>query len=104
MSGRGAGYCGGYDAPGYANPMGGRGMGYRWGRGRGRGWRNMFHATGMPFWARWGYGPASPGFAPWGPPTGEEETDMLKRQAASLQGELDAISKRLSELEQKPEE
>jgi len=31
MTGRGAGYCAGYGAPGYANPMPGRGFGMGWG-------------------------------------------------------------------------
>ncbi|MFH1294877.1 MAG: DUF5320 domain-containing protein, partial [Candidatus Aenigmatarchaeota archaeon] len=35
MTGRAVGYCAGYSAPGYANPIGGRGM--AWGRGFGRG-------------------------------------------------------------------
>lgn len=39
MTGRGAGFCAGYAAPGYANPYPGRGMmgGGRFGRGRGGG-------------------------------------------------------------------
>jgi len=59
MTGRGAGYCAGYDRPGFANPWvggyGGRGFG-----GGGRGWRNMYYATGLPGWARAGYAPAAP--------------------------------------------
>ena len=34
MTGRGLGYCAGYNAPGYMNAVGGRG----WGMGFGRGW------------------------------------------------------------------
>ncbi|MCK4695414.1 MAG: DUF5320 domain-containing protein, partial [Candidatus Cloacimonetes bacterium] len=44
MTGRAAGYCAGYDVPGFANPVGGRGrfgrgmgQGYGFGRGYGRG-------------------------------------------------------------------
>jgi len=37
MTGRAAGYCAGYDVPGYMNPAGGRGMGMRRGHGFGRG-------------------------------------------------------------------
>jgi len=37
MTGRAAGYCGGYDAPGWANPVPSRGFGLGWGRGGGRG-------------------------------------------------------------------
>ena len=57
MTGRGAGYCAGYPVPGYMNPAGGFGRGFGvspGGGGRGRGYRNMFYATGMPGWARWG--------------------------------------------------
>ncbi len=35
MTGRAAGYCAGYPAPGYLNPYGGR-MGFGFGRGAGR--------------------------------------------------------------------
>jgi hypothetical protein len=79
MTGRAAGYCAGFGMPGYANPapgrgfgmgfgrgrgLGGRGFGMGFGRGRGlggcgfggggRGWRNMFYATGLPGWRRAG--------------------------------------------------
>ena len=42
MTGRAAGYCAGYDAPGYADPRFGRayGMGRGYGGG-GRGWRSL---------------------------------------------------------------
>ncbi|MFN2167014.1 MAG: DUF5320 domain-containing protein [Anaerolineae bacterium] len=113
MTGRGAGYCAGYDAPGYANPMPGRGFGMGWGRGggRGRGWRHMYYATGLPGWARYGYAPAwgappAAAYGPYGAPpqqplTPEQETEFLKSQAEMLKQELDAISQRIAELEQK---
>jgi len=41
MTGRGAGFCSGYQRPGYASPAFGRGM-----FGRGRGWRNPYRTTG----------------------------------------------------------
>jgi len=54
MTGRGAGYCAGYGAPGFASPGpgGGFGGGRSWG-GRG-GWRhrNWFGASGLPGWMR----------------------------------------------------
>jgi len=43
MSGRGMGFCAGYQAPGYA----GTGFGWRCGGGRGRGFRNMYYASGL---------------------------------------------------------
>ena len=72
MTGRAMGYCVGYAAPGYANPVGGRGMGRGGGRG-GRGWRNQFYATGMTGWQRaaMGYpafGGVVPPPAPYAPP------------------------------------
>lgn len=107
MTGRGAGYCAGYGAPGYANPVRGRGFGMGWGGGGGwgRGWRhrNWFRATGVPGWARSGYAPAwgaPPAYGPYGaPPTREQETEFLKAQAQALQQQLDAVSQRIAELE-----
>jgi len=49
MTGRAAGYRAGYSIPGYMNP---------YGFGRGRGYRNRYYATGLPFWARYGYNQA----------------------------------------------
>ncbi len=114
MTGRGAGYCAGYDMPGYANPVPSRGFGMGWGRGRGwgsgwgrgRGWRHQYYATGMPGWARFGYAPAwgtppAAAYGPYGaPPTPEQETGFLKTQAEWLKEQLDAISKRIAGLEQ----
>jgi len=103
MTGRGAGYCAGYGAPGYGNPAFGR-MGLRrgWGGG-GRGWRHVYYATGVPGWARAGYGPAwgaPPAYGPYAPAMGEEqEIQMLRGQAEALKQQLDAISQRLGELE-----
>lgn len=87
MSGRAAGTCAGSGMPGSANPAPGRGFGMGFGRGRGaggrgpvgggRGWRNMFFATGLPGWMRFGVQQA------------------LKTQVEALQSELDFIKKRL---------
>jgi len=107
MTGRGAGYCAGYNAPGYANAVPGRGfgMGRGGGWGRGRGWRNVYYATGLPRWARYGYAPAwgpppAPAYGAFGAqPTPEQEAELLKSQAEMLERELDAISQRIAELE-----
>ena len=100
-TGRGAGYCSGYPVPGFLNPAPGFGF-----FGRGRGWRNMFWATGFPGWARFGY-PNAPTAAGFGffpaEPTSDEEKEILKEQAESLKRALAEIEKRLQELE-KPEE
>lgn len=90
VTGRGAGFCAGYPAPGFANP--GPGLGWRRGFGAGgRGWRNWYYATGLPFWARGGYVQPAP----------EQELTGLKTQADWLRGQLEAITKRIEELEQK---
>ena len=111
MTGRAAGFCAGYPVPGYVNPVGGRGY---WGAGRGfrgggRGWRNWYYATGLPGWARAGYGmPAWGGamnpYAYSGTPyvpglTTQQELDGLKGQAEYLEDTLDGIKKRIEELE-----
>jgi hypothetical protein len=93
MTGRRAGYCGGFDAPGFANPAPGYGRQFGYGRfgGRGRGWRHWYYATGLPGWARAGYVS----------PTQEQELAGLKNEAEYLKTQLDAISQRIEELEQK---
>lgn len=102
-TGRGAGYCAGYDAPGWANPGPGRGLALgrgRGGGGRGRRYRYWFYATGVPGWARSGYGPAW-GTVPNTPiPSREEEAARLRQQAEWLKQQLDAICQRIEELGQ----
>ena len=90
MTGRGAGYCAGYTAPGYANQAYGWGRGFRRGGGFGRGWRNR------------AYQPYAPGPAWYGPPpamTREQETEMLRDQARDLQDALERINDRLNKLD-----
>ncbi len=107
MTGRGAGYCAGNGMPGYANYGGGRGGWFRGPRiqsggrgfsGRGRGWRNMFYATGLPGWMRYGgyYGQDAP-YAP--ALSREDELRMLKDQAEYFKSALEDINKRLNEME-----
>lgn len=64
------------------------GRGGAWGRGRG--FRNGFHATGLPFWAR---------TAPNAAPAPDQEIDGLTAQADLLKSQLDAINQRLNELD-----
>lgn len=120
MTGRAAGFCAGYPMPGYANPIGRRGF---FGRGRGfggGGWgrRNWYYATGLPGWARAGYGMPAwgeytsgtygyPAAYPSGFPTGpnaEQEQQALKQQSEYLQQSLDDINKRIEELEKEKSE
>jgi hypothetical protein len=115
-TGWGMGYCGGYDAPGWANWGPGRrfsGRGGRWGGhrappayvggrpgGGGWGWRHWYHATGLPRWARWGAPPAGAYGPDYGPPSREQEIGMLKDEAEWLKDQLDAINQRMDELSQ----
>jgi len=107
-TGRAAGYCAGFGVPGYANPIPGRGFGMGFGigggawrrGGRGRGWRNMFYATGQPGWMRFGGCAAPYGYpAPYQAPNPEMEKQALKSQAEALQSEMDSIKKRLADIE-----
>jgi len=91
MTGRGAGFCGGFNAPGYANPAPGRGFGMG---GGGRGWRHMYYATGLPGWMR--FGPYAERFRNLDP---EMEKQALQNQAEALQSQLNLIKQRLEEME-----
>ena len=116
MTGRAAGYCAGYSVPGFANPIGGRyagiGRGAFGARGRGRGYRNWYNATGLPGWDRynvgmpaWGGGASTPSMYPYaGPYPGpavapDQEKEMLKEQADLLKQQLEDIQIRVEELE-----
>ncbi|MDD5063538.1 MAG: DUF5320 domain-containing protein [Phycisphaerae bacterium] len=101
MTGRAAGFCAGYQVPGFMNPLGGRGY---WGRGRGGG-RGRGFGRGFG-WARAGYGyptaeyPYAPYPEPFAQaPTQEQELAGLKQQAQYLRDSLDAVNKRIEELE-----
>ncbi len=97
MTGRGAGFCAGYNMPGYLNNAAGRGLGRgfgRGGRGGGFGWRNRFFATGVPGWA-W-FGGYAAGYQNVDP---ETEKQALKNQADFLENELKSVKVRLDEIE-----
>lgn len=86
-TGWGMGYCGANEQPRFATPPAGyRGWSNAGYGGRGRGWRHRFYATGIPGWAV-----TEP----------EQETTALKDQADWLKSQLDAIQKRIEELEAK---
>lgn len=100
MTGRQAGYCAGYNMPGFANNAGRRGTGMGFergvnfgGRGGGLRRRNRFFATGVP-----GRAPFAASFLRTDP---ETEKQALRSQAEYLQTEMDAIKKRLDELNAK---
>ena len=100
MTGKGAGYCAGFTASGYANPVGfAGGCECGFGRGRrGRGFRRMFYATGLPGWARYGY-PVYAGA------NGEatDEREILNNQAEFLGKQLQQVKKHLSHLKEDEE-
>ena len=115
MTGRAAGFCAGYNVPGYANPVGGRGyFGFGRGRGmgRGRGFGRGFGGGravyGFPVYGAamdpYAYGgavnPYAYGGAPFTPTVApQQELDSLKGQAEYLEDSLDGIKKRIEELE-----
>jgi len=97
MTGRAAGYCAGYDRPGFANPVVGGRMGF--GRGLGRGFRGGFgrgYGRGFGFYQSV---PVNPVPAYYGAPTKEQELEALKAQAVGLEQGLQDINKRIGELE-----
>jgi hypothetical protein len=85
MTGRGTGFCAGFETPGYMS-LARFGCGF----GGGRGFRRMFYATGVPGWAR--YGADANG------ETADEKT-FLKNQASFLEKQLEQVKKRLSHFE-----
>lgn len=106
--GRGyGGWAGAYGRGGFGGGRG-RGFGRGFGRGAGmgagmragmgfggggRGWRNWYHATGLPGWARAG-GAVPPAVEP----SPDQERRFLESQATALQDELEAIRARLNAL------
>ena len=100
MTGRAAGFCSGYPAPGYANPIPGRGYGFGLGRGMGFGFRGGRGGRwGMPY-AGYGYGYGAPYAVPFGAaPTRQQEIEALQGQAKYFENALAEINKRISDLE-----
>ncbi|MCD6329427.1 MAG: DUF5320 domain-containing protein [Candidatus Cloacimonetes bacterium] len=98
MTGRAAGFCAGYDRPGYMNPAGGqgyygrgygRGMGFGYGRGLGRG-----RGYGR------GFAPAYPvAYAPYpASAQAENEKDYLENELNMLKEDMKHIEARLNEI------
>ena len=96
MTGRAAGYCAGYATPGFAGQpgFGGGHYGAGFARGRGRGHRNRFYATGVPFSA---YPAPGPGL------DRDQELALLKNESERLKSALDTVEKRLQQLETETE-
>ncbi len=98
MTGRAAGYCAGYGAPGYANGMPGMGRG-RGGMGRGMGRRRGWGPPVAPYGPAAPMPPAPPAYAPYPQPTAEQELAALKQQAEAMRQGLDDIQSRITNLE-----
>ena len=117
MTGRAAGYCAGYNVPGYANQ--GPGMGYGRGGGRGMAWRRGWGGGG---YAAPGYPPPVPAYGWAAPPQGTgygwpvpqaavpppayaavNERAALEQQVAALQNQLDMLQERLQVLGEEQE-
>jgi len=95
MTGRAAGYCAGYNVPGYMNPVGGRsffGRGLGLGRGLGRGFGRGYYP--YPYT---GYVPYYPYPTPT-PYTPENEKQVLENELKIMKDEMKSIEKRLEEL------
>ena len=100
MTGRGMGYCAGYDRPGFASPAAGRsfgrGFGRSFGRGRGFGWAP---ARPYPHEAYTGY------YQPRSYSREDEmadlkaEKDLIERDMKTMQEDIKAIEQRIKELE-----
>lgn len=114
MTGRAAGYCAGYETPGYLSFMPGRGF---WGRGRGRGrgggrgWRNWLGATGLTGWQRARVAWPRGGYMRPFPPaydvsvmTREQEINVLQAELRDLEDAAERLKQRMRELEAKAHE
>ena len=95
-TGRGLGYCAGYDTPGYTKGVPRGGGGYGRGRGFGRGFGRG---------RRWWYYPPGPVSEPYYPPTGTEpaeaketERTYLKDAVRRLEEELGMLRERIEQL------
>jgi len=104
MTGRAAGYCAGYSVPGYMNT--GVARGGFWGtglRGGGRGYRNIYNATGLTRWQRaanvqaaapaQNVVPAQPVLSK------EQRLQVLKTQVENLKKQLENLNNQIKEVE-----
>ena len=101
MTGRAAGYCAGYDAPGYANPIPGRGLGMgRGGRGRRAGYRWWWRSAGQDYgWNQPMPAPLTAPAAPAAPAAAPiDEKAALEQEIVGLKAELAYLEQRLNQL------
>jgi hypothetical protein len=102
-TGRAAGYCAGYDAPGYINPTPGFSRGYGWGFGRG--WRRGYgRGFGRGFSRRWrgrmwSYPPRQPFmYPPIQSRSTKQELTALEEYKKELEEERNLIDQEIREL------
>ena len=88
-TGRGAGFCAGYNIPGTGNPLSRAGCGM----GGGRGHRNRFYATGLTRWQR-GNEVSTPVFL-----SREDELEALKKKAEFFERNLKELHGKIEKLE-----
>ena len=97
MTGRGAGYCNGFNGPGFANSMPrrgrgfGRGFGRRAGSGRGFGFRRMDVAQAVPVYREQAY--REPVEL-----SKEEKIKILEADRKDIESELETIKKEMEEI------
>ena len=92
MTGRGAGFCGGWNRPGWSNRFGGWGGGFFGGRrGGGFGFRNRG-------WG-YGYGPAPMPQDMATAPAAADEKQWLQERTRQLESELDALRRRMDAMD-----
>ncbi|MBW2982167.1 DUF5320 domain-containing protein [Candidatus Woesearchaeota archaeon] len=93
MTGRGAGYCAGFDRPGFANPGFGR-------RGFGRGFRGRGFGRGFGF-RRMAVAPVAPVIPVYREPvelSKEEKIKILEADRKDIEAELEEIKKEIDEI------
>ncbi len=109
MTGRAAGYCAGYSAPGFANAIGGRGGLGRgrggFGRGRGYPYARGYYGTPYPYapvypptYSQYAPAYAQPTAPTYVQPTTGDEKAFLQDQLVALQKDMEAIKSRINEL------
>jgi hypothetical protein len=92
-TGRGMGFCSGFNAPGYANPGFGRGFGRGMGFGRGRGFG----------FRRFANVPVAP-VQPYQEPTKEQELKFLEQEAKEIEQEQKELNTELTEVKKRIQE
>ena len=99
MTGRGAGYCAGYNMPGFAQ---GRGF-WRRGFGRGFGWRRWARAAPVgPVWEPYPQQPYPQQL--YAQQTKEQEIQFLEQEAKAVEEEQKALSQELEDIRKRIEE